>query len=54
VEIGGRKIKIHLLDGLVSLSDEILQVLVASGGHLDMRGTCKGKWVGGTIEKEEF
>jgi hypothetical protein len=32
-----------LVDGLLGLSDGSLQVLVVSGGQLDMRGACKGK-----------
>jgi hypothetical protein len=50
--IGRSNIRSHFLEGFISLSDGSLHILVASGGHLDMRGDCKGKWVGGTIEKE--
>jgi len=35
----------NLLDVLLVLVDGILQVLVASVGHLERRGTFKGKWV---------
>jgi hypothetical protein len=52
--IGRSNIKSHLLEGLLGLSDGSLQVLVVSGGHLDMRGVCKGKWVGGTIENKDL
>jgi hypothetical protein len=48
VGIGGRKLISQLVDGPLGLSDGSLQVLVASGGHFDMRGACKGKRVGGT------
>jgi hypothetical protein len=48
VGIGRRNVRIHLVDGFLGLTDGILQVLVVSRGHLDMRGACKGKGVGGT------
>jgi hypothetical protein len=52
VGIGRANLSCHLLDGFLGLMDGSLQVLVASGGHLERVSAGKGKWVGGTIEKD--
>jgi hypothetical protein len=52
VGIGRANLRCHLLDGSLGLIDEILQVLVASGGHLERGSAGKGKWVGETTKKD--
>jgi hypothetical protein len=42
----------HLLDGFLGLIHGRLHVLVVSGGHLERGSAGKGKWVGGTTEKD--
>jgi hypothetical protein len=50
--IGRANITCHMLDGFLGLIDGILQVLVASGGHLERGSVGKEKWVGGTTKKD--
>jgi hypothetical protein len=52
VGMGRENLICHMLDGFMGLIYGSLQDLVASGGHLDMGSVGKGKWVGGTTEKE--
>ena len=48
VGIGRDNLSSHMLDGFLGLIDGSLQVLVASGGHLERGSVGKGKGVGGT------
>jgi hypothetical protein len=52
VGIDRANLRCHMLDGFLGLIYGSLQVLVASGVHLERGSVGKGKWVGGTTEKE--
>jgi hypothetical protein len=50
--IGRANLRCHMLDRVLGLIDGSLQVLVASGGHLERGSAGKEKWVGGTTKKD--
>jgi hypothetical protein len=52
VGIGGIHLRCEMFDGDMGLIDGSLEILVASGGHLERGSVGKEKkWVGGTKKK---
>ena len=50
--IDGIQLRCEMFDGDMGLIDEILEILVVSGGHLERGSASKEKkWVGGTTKK---
>ena len=51
--IGGIHLRCEMFDGDMGLIDKSLEILVASGSHLERGSAGKGKkWVGGTTKKK--
>ena len=49
--IGGVQLRCEMFDGDMGLIDGILEILVASGGHLERGSEGKEKWVAGTTKR---